>query len=70
MNLAVFENPNGLMSRITQRTKGVAFSAAITDRQLYDTEVRSDHPQRAASGTTADPETDRTRSGTPGGSYR
>lgn len=70
MNLAVFENPNGLMSRITQRTKGVTFSAAIIDRQLYDTEVRSDHPQRAASGTAAECETERIRSGTFGGSYR
>ena len=70
MNLAVFENPNGLMSRITQRTKGVAFSAAIIDRQLYDVEVRSDQPQRAVSGTAVECETERIRSGTFGGSYR
>ena len=38
MNLVIFENSNGLMSRITQRTKGKAISAAIIDRQLYDAE--------------------------------
>ena len=70
MNLVIFENSNGLMSSISQRTKGEAFSAAITDRQLYDVEVRSDQPQRAASGTAVECETERIRSGTFGGSYR
>lgn len=70
MNLVIFENSNGLMSRITQRTKVDAFSATITGRQLYDAEGRSDRPQRAALGTAVDRETDRIRSGTLGGSYR
>ena len=68
MNLVIFENSNGLMSRIIQRTKGGAFSAAIADRQLYDAEGRSDRPQRSAFGTAVDCETDRIWSGTPGGS--
>ncbi len=70
MNLAILGNSNGLMSGSTQRTKGEAFSAAIIDRQLYDTEGRSEHPQRAASGKAVDLETDRIWSGTLGGSYR
>lgn len=70
MNLVIFENSNGLMSRITQRTKGDAFSAAITDCQLYDAEGRYNRPQCAAFGTDVDRETDRIRSGTLGGSFR
>ena len=70
MNLVIFENPNGLMSRITQRTKGEALSAAITNRRLYDAEGRSDRPQRAEFRTVVDRETGRIWSGTPGGSYR
>ena len=66
MNLVIFENSDGLMGRI----KGETFSAAIIDRQLYDAEGRSDQPQRAASGTAVECETERIRSGTFGGSYR
>lgn len=62
MNLVLFYNSNGLMNRFIQITKGGLFFAAIIDRQLYDAEGRSDHPQRAASGTAW--------SGTLGGSYR
>ncbi len=68
MNLAVFEKSNGLMSRITRRTKGEAFSDAITGRPLYDAEGRTDHPQRVVSGAVVDLEADRIWSGTPGGS--
>ena len=69
MNLVIFENSNGLMSRITQRTKGKAFSAAIIDRQLYDAKGRSNRTQRATFGTTVDREVNRIWRGTPGGSY-
>lgn len=70
MNLVIFEDSNGLMSRITQIIKGDAFSASITGRQLYDAEGRSNRPQRAAFGTAVDRGTGLIRSGTLGGSYR
>ena len=70
MIFVIFKNSNGLMSRIAQRTKGEAFSAAITDRRLYDSEGGSGHPQHAAFGTAVDRGTDRLWSGTLGGSYR
>ena len=66
MNLGIFDNSDGLMSRI----KGEAFFAVITDRRLYGAEGRSGYPDRAASGAAVDSETDRIRSGTLGGSYR
>ena len=68
MNLEIYVNSNGLMSRITQRTKSEAFSAVIIYRKLHDAEGICDHPQHAASGVTADREMDRICSGTLGGS--